>query len=51
MITALDKYKVLEEAPHPMLDDSWVTKSQVVEVEKPTDLNQLFSNIVDIKIL
>lgn len=51
MITALVKFKVRVEAPHPMLDDYMVTKAKVVEVEKATDLNELFSNIVDIKIL
>lgn len=51
MITALVKYKKRKEAPHPMLDDYYITKSKVVEVEKATDINDLFKNIVDIKIL
>lgn len=51
MITALVKFRVLAKAGHPMLDDQWITKSKVVEVEKATDLNELFNHIIDIKIL
>jgi len=51
MITALVKYKIWLEAPHPLLNDTYTTTSKVVEVEKATDLNGMFENIVDIKIL
>lgn len=51
MITVLIHYKKLVEAPHAMLDDYFVKKSQVIEVEKLTDLNNLFKNITKIDIL
>lgn len=51
MRTVLVKYKVLIDAPHPLLNDEWVLKSEVVEVLKLTDINNMFKNIIDIKVI
>jgi hypothetical protein len=51
VITVFVKYKDWVEAPHPMLPDSFETFTKIVEVEKLTDLNNMFSDIVDVKIL
>lgn len=51
MKTVLIHYKKWVEAPHPMLDDEFVKCSQVVEVLKLTDLNDMFENITKIKVL
>lgn len=51
MRTVLVKYKVLQDAGHPMMDDYWEEKSQVIEVMKVTDVNSMFSNITDVKVL
>ena len=51
MKTVLVKYKVWVEAPHPQLDDYQVEKSAIVEVINLTDLNHMFENISDVKIL
>jgi len=52
MITALVKYKISEVSGHPLLDDGFSPKkSKVVEVEKLTELNDMFTYIIDIKIL
>lgn len=51
MKTVLVKYKVFQEAYHALLDGHWEEKSQVVEVEKVTDVNKRFSNITDVKVL
>ncbi len=51
MITVLIHYKKWVEAPHPMLDGEFIKCSQVVEVLKLTDLNEMFKNITKIEIL
>lgn len=51
MITVLVHYKELKKAHHPMLDDIWNKRSKVVEVEKLTDLNDMFKHIRKIDIL
>lgn len=51
MITVLVHYKKWVKAPHPMLDGEFVKCSQVVEVIKLTDLNDMFKNITKIQIL
>lgn len=51
MKTVLVKYQVSTRALHPMLeDDGWI-ESQIVEVERLTDLNTMFKRIVDAKVL
>ena len=51
MITALVKYEVWQDSGHAHFDDFKVTKPEIVEVEKLTDINGLFSSITDVKIL
>lgn len=51
MITALVHYKEWREASHALLDDYLVDKSKVVEVDKLTDINEMFSRITKIDIL
>ncbi|WP_159039928.1 hypothetical protein [Christiangramia fulva] len=51
MITALVHYKQWVDAGHPLLDGTWVDHSQVVEVLKLTDLNDMFRHITKIEIL
>ena len=47
----LVKYMVFQDAPHPLLDGEWIEKSEVVEVSNLTEVNKMFGNISDIKIL
>ena len=49
--TVLVKYMVYQDAPHPLLDGEWVEKSKVIEVVNLADVNRLFANISDVKIL
>lgn len=51
MKTVLVIYRQLESAPHPLLDDTYVKRSKIVKVSDLTDLNKMFQNIVDVKIL
>lgn len=51
MIKALVIYKELIDGGHPLLDDYWVEKSKIIEVEKETDINKVSNHIVNIKIL
>ena len=51
MKTVLIHYKKWVDAPHPMLDGEYVKCSQVVEVLKLADLNDMFKNITKIEIL
>jgi hypothetical protein len=51
MITVLVHYKEWVDAPHPLLDGTWVKHSKVVEVSKLTDLNNMFKYITKIDIL
>lgn len=47
----LVRYKKLIEAPHALLDDEIITVSKVVEVSNAIEINDLFKNIVDIKLI
>jgi hypothetical protein len=47
----LVKYKIYQDAPHPLLDGEWVEKSKVVKVTDVTEVNSMFKNITDVKIL
>ncbi len=47
----LVKYMVYRDAPHPLLDGEWVEKSKVIEVLDLTEVNKMFENISDVKIL
>ena len=49
MITVLVKYKKWIESGHVLFDDYCENCSKIVEVEKLTDINNMFSNIVDVK--
>lgn len=51
MKTVLVKYKKRVEERHPPLDDSFESFAKVVEVEKLTDLNNMFSRIESVEIL
>lgn len=51
MITVLIKYRVTIQAAHPMLDDKEYVESKIVEVDKLTNLNNMYKKIVDVKIL
>ena len=50
MITILVKYKKWNRSGHALLDDYESEHSEIVEVEKLTDLNEKFKNIISIKI-
>jgi len=50
MTTVLVRYKVLVDI-HPLLNDYWDEKSQVVEVDSLLELNNMFERIISIKIL
>ena len=47
----LVKYMIFQDAPHPLLDGEWIEKSKVIEVYNLTEVNKMFQNISDIKIL
>ena len=49
MITALVNYKKWNTSGHPLLDDYETEHSEIIEVEKLTDLNEKFKNITSIK--
>lgn len=51
MITVFVKYKEWVDSGHPLLTDSLEEFSKIVEVDKLTDLNDMFKNMVDVKIL
>lgn len=47
----LVKYMVYQDSPHPLFDGEWIEKSKVIEVSNLTDVNKMFENIFDVKIL
>jgi hypothetical protein len=47
----LVKYMIFQDAPHPLLDGEWIEKSKVIEVYNLTEVNKMFQNISDIKVL
>lgn len=49
MITALVNYKKWNTSGHALLDDYETEHSEIVEVEKLTDLNKKFKNIISVK--
>jgi len=51
MKTVLVRYETYQSGGHALLDDYIIIKSEIVEVEKLTDLNVKFKNIISIKIL
>ena len=51
MKTVLIHYKKWVDAPHALLNGEYVKCTQVVEVLKLTDLNDMFKNITKIEIL
>ncbi|MGN6604541.1 MAG: hypothetical protein ACTHK8_18930 [Ginsengibacter sp.] len=50
MITVLVKFEEKVET-HPQLESITTIRGSVVEVEKLTELNKMFKNLVDVKIL
>lgn len=50
-ITALVIYWKWQESGHVMLDDTKNKTTEIVEVEKLTDINEMFTNLIDVKIL
>ena len=50
-ITALVTYWRWEESGHSMIDDSKNKITQIVEVDNLTDINGMFTNLIDVKIL
>lgn len=50
-ITALVTYWKSQESGHAMLDDTKNKTTKIVEVEKLVDINEMFTNLVDVKIL
>jgi hypothetical protein len=50
-ITALVTYYTWEDAPHYMLDDTKNITTKIVEVEKLADINEMFTNLIDVKVL
>lgn len=50
-ITALVTYWKWQKSGHAMLDDTKNKTTKIVEVEKLTDINEMFNNLVDVKIL
>lgn len=51
MITVFVQYREWEEAPHPLLNDKLVERSKIVEVEKLTDLNDMFPQMFKVDVL
>lgn len=49
MITVLVKYQKWNEPSHPQLDGWFEEISEIIEVEKLTDINNAFPNIIDVK--
>lgn len=47
----LVKYKKYIDASHALLDGSIVTKSKIVKVTDLTEINNMFTQIQDVKIL
>lgn len=50
-ITVLVTYWIWQDSGHALMDDYKHTFKKVVEVEKLTDINELFTNVAKIEIL
>ena len=50
-ITVLVTYWIWQDSGHALMDDCKHTFKKVVEVEKLTDINELFTNVAKIEIL
>jgi len=50
-ITALVTYWKFTDGGHPMLDDIKTKTTKIVEVDKLIDINEMFTNLIDVKIL
>ena len=51
MKTVFVKYGTWLSGGHAMLDDEWVERGKVVEVENLLDLNKDFKHLIDVKVL
>lgn len=51
MKTVLVTYEKWIDSGHALLDDYKIRKSEIVEVENLTELNEKIKNIIDIKII
>ena len=47
----LVSYRKRIEAGHPLLNDEVIIFSEIVEVKNPIEINSLFKNIVDVKLI
>lgn len=47
----LVKYRVFQDSMVAQISGSWLKKSEIIEVENLLDLNNMFSKIIDVKIL
>jgi hypothetical protein len=51
MIKVLVKYEMTQDSGHALLDDYKIVKSKIVELEKLTELNNMFPNIIKVEII
>jgi hypothetical protein len=51
MITVFVKYKEWSDSGHPMIPESMENRFRILEVENLTDLEKMFDNIQDVKVL
>jgi len=51
MKTVFIKYGEWIGGGHAMLDDEYVKRSKIIEVENLLDLNTMFKDIIDVKVL
>ncbi len=51
MITVFIKHQEWIDAPHAMLDGDFITRSEIVKVSDLLELNQMFKNIIEVKVL
>lgn len=51
MITAIVYFKTWVESGHWSSDGYYVNDFKIVEVERLTDINDMFTNITDVKII
>lgn len=50
-ITVLVTYEILQDSGSAYFDDYKVTRTKIVQVENLEDINEMFTNIVDVKIV
>ena len=50
-IIALVHYKEWIDSKYALVDGNWAKKSRIVEVDELSEINELFTNIIDVKVL